>query len=96
MSSQESRRPRDVPPFLRRIAALLEPGGAFLLGVDLVKDKRVLEAAYDSSGNVLKFAADLEQHCEGGNPALFGSIRYNSAVTITPRRTQPRRHSSRR
>ena len=45
----------------------------------------VLEAAYDNSGNVLKFAADLEQHCEGGNPALFGSIRYNSAVTITPR-----------
>ncbi|PYQ21665.1 MAG: L-histidine N(alpha)-methyltransferase [Acidobacteria bacterium] len=44
--------PRDVPPFLRRIAALLEPGGAFLLGVDLVKDKRVLEAAYDDAAGV--------------------------------------------
>ena len=32
--------------------ALLEPGGAFLLGVDLVKDKRVLEAAYDDAAGV--------------------------------------------
>lgn len=40
----------------------------------------VLSAAYDSSGNVLRFAADFEQHCEGGGPALNGSVRYKSPL----------------
>jgi large repetitive protein len=40
----------------------------------------VLEAEYGSSGDLLRFAADFEQHCEGGDPALFGSVRYRSAV----------------
>ena len=44
--------PRDVPPFLGRVAGLLEPGDAFLLGVDLVKDKRELEAAYNDAAGV--------------------------------------------
>jgi L-histidine N-alpha-methyltransferase len=44
--------PRDVPPFLSRIAGLLQEGDAFLLGVDLVKDKRVLEAAYNDAAGV--------------------------------------------
>jgi L-histidine Nalpha-methyltransferase len=44
--------PRDVPAFLARVAGLLEAGDAFLLGVDLVKDKRVLEAAYDDAQGV--------------------------------------------
>jgi hypothetical protein len=38
----------------------------------------VLEATYGPSGEVLTFAADFEQHCEGGGPALSGSIRYNA------------------
>lgn len=43
----------------------------------------VLEAVYDASTNeVLKFAVDFEQHCEGGAPALFGAIRYNSDVPL--------------
>jgi hypothetical protein len=37
----------------------------------------VLEATYGPSGEVLTFAADFEQHCDGG-PALTGSIRYNA------------------
>ena len=44
--------PRDVPPFLSRVAGLLRDGDAFLLGVDLVKDKRVLEAAYNDAAGV--------------------------------------------
>lgn len=35
--------------FLRRIAALLEPGDRILLGTDLVKDSARLEAAYNDS-----------------------------------------------
>jgi hypothetical protein len=42
----------------------------------------VREASIDSAGRVLAFAADFEQHCENMTPALFGAIRYNSAVPL--------------
>ncbi len=38
----------------------------------------VFEVSYGPSGEVLTFAADFEQHCEGLGPALSGSIRYNA------------------
>ena len=38
--------------FLRRVAGLLGQGDALLLGTDLVKDVRVLEAAYDDAAGV--------------------------------------------
>jgi len=44
--------PREVPPLLRRVAAVLEPGDGFLLGLDLVKDVERLEAAYDDAAGV--------------------------------------------
>jgi len=44
--------PGEVPALLCRIAGLLEGGGAFLLGVDLVKDIRVLESAYNDAAGV--------------------------------------------
>jgi L-histidine N-alpha-methyltransferase len=54
--------PDDVPPFLRRVAGLLGEGDAFLLGVDLVKDKRVLEAAYnDAAGVTARFNRNILQ-----------------------------------
>lgn len=40
-------RPHQARAFLRRAARLLGPGGRLLVGVDLVKDPQVLEAAYD-------------------------------------------------
>ncbi len=45
----------------------------------------VIDATYDPSGNVVSFAADFEQHCEGSTPALYGAIRINSSLPITPR-----------
>lgn len=43
----------------------------------------VLEATYDAiSGEVISFAVDFEQHCEGAPPALFGSIRINSDIPL--------------
>lgn len=47
---------------------------------------QVLELAYDNEGNILRFAANFEQHSEGGKPALYGQIRYNSAVPLPPPR----------
>ena len=38
----------------------------------------VLEAVYGPGGEVERFAAEFEQHCEGGDPALFGRILFNS------------------
>lgn len=38
--------------FLRSVASLLEPSGHALVGVDLMKDPRVLEEAYDDSAGV--------------------------------------------
>lgn len=43
----------------------------------------VLEAVYDAAnGDVVSFAADFEQNCEGQAPVLSGSIRYNSGVPL--------------
>jgi hypothetical protein len=42
----------------------------------------VLEAVYAGNGDVVRFAANFEQHCEGFTPALFGEIRVNSAVPL--------------
>lgn len=38
--------------FLARLASLLEPGDAILLGTDLVKERQRLEAAYDDSQGI--------------------------------------------
>ena len=45
----------------------------------------VLEAEYDvQTGEVVRFAADFEQHCESPlAPALLGAIRYDSDVPVS-------------
>jgi L-histidine Nalpha-methyltransferase len=54
--------PRDVPAFLARVAGLLEAGDGFFVGVDLIKDKRVLEAAYnDAAGVTARFNRNILQ-----------------------------------
>ncbi|HJY79007.1 MAG TPA: PKD domain-containing protein, partial [Burkholderiales bacterium] len=42
----------------------------------------VHEAVYGPAGEVLSFAIDLEHHCEGFPPALWGVLRYNSQVPL--------------
>jgi dimethylhistidine N-methyltransferase/glutamate--cysteine ligase len=37
---------------LKRVAAAMQPGDRFLMGADLVKDRAVLEAAYNDSRNI--------------------------------------------
>lgn len=44
--------PTDAARFLRRVAALLGPGGRLLIGVDLRKDTARLEAAYNDAAGV--------------------------------------------
>ncbi|MEN8181315.1 MAG: L-histidine N(alpha)-methyltransferase [Myxococcota bacterium] len=44
--------PPEVVAFLARIAALVGPGGGLIIGVDLLKDSRTLQAAYDDAQGV--------------------------------------------
>jgi len=44
--------PAEAVTFLRRARTTLRPGARMLLGADLVKDPRVLEAAYDDAAGV--------------------------------------------
>ena len=44
--------PAQATEFLRHAARLLGPGAHFIVGIDLVKDERVLEAAYDDAAGV--------------------------------------------
>jgi hypothetical protein len=41
-------------------------------------------AAFDSALRVLRFDASFEQHCEGGDPALFGSFTYDASPVPEP------------
>ncbi len=45
----------------------------------------VTDFALNTDGTIARLAIDFEQHCEGAPPALYGSFRYNSAVTAVPR-----------
>ena len=52
--------PAEMDKFLRQVEAALRPGDAFLLGIDLVKDVSVLEAAYnDAAGVTERFTLNL-------------------------------------
>jgi len=44
----------------------------------------VLEVVYGLTGEVERFAATFEQHCEGMEPALTGSILFNSTLQGPP------------
>lgn len=45
----------------------------------------VSEVVFAVDGSITRLAIDFEQHCEGFPPALFGSLRFNSSVTVVPR-----------
>lgn len=55
--------PQDCEIFLQQIAAALETGNYFLLGIDLQKPKSILEAAYnDSQGITAAFNLNMLRH----------------------------------
>lgn len=43
----------------------------------------VHEVVFGSGGTVESFWATFEQHCEGGDPALYGDVRFNAGVVAT-------------
>jgi hypothetical protein len=51
---------------------------------ELTGQFEVLEVVYSPAGDVERFAATFEQHCEGMEPALTGSILINSTLPGPP------------
>jgi L-histidine N-alpha-methyltransferase len=75
-------RPAPRRAFLARIATLMYPGDRFLLGTDLVKDRRRLEAAYnDAAGVTAEFNKNvlnvLNRELQGDfEPELFEHVAF--------------------
>jgi len=44
--------PKDAVDFLTSIAKMVESGGFLLIGVDLIKDKNILQSAYNDTANI--------------------------------------------
>ncbi len=64
--------PDEAVAFLNNVAQLVGPGGGLLIGVDLKKDKAVLEAAYDDAAGVsADFALNLLHRINGELGADF-------------------------
>jgi dimethylhistidine N-methyltransferase len=64
--------PEGATAFLRRASAMLGPGGAFILGADLLKDPKRLHAAYnDSAGVTADFNRNILRHLNDAYGASF-------------------------
>src|SRR5438876_1906094 len=69
--------PSEALEFLRRIANVAGRGGGLLIGVDLQKDQRVIEAAYnDSAGVTAQFNLNLLEHINREVGADFDLIQW--------------------
>ena len=79
--------PEEMAWFLERLAAQLLPGDCFLVGVDLVKDPRVLEAAYnDAQGVTAAFNVNILDHINRELNADFDTSRFMHVAFWNPRR----------
>ncbi len=72
----------EVSSFLKNVAAMLNPGDRFLLGLDMVKPVEILEAAYNDSQNVTaEFNKNMlhvvnRELRAGFNPADFDHVAF--------------------
>jgi dimethylhistidine N-methyltransferase len=69
--------PEEAEAFLRRIAKLIGHGGGLVIGVDLKKDRTVLERAYDDAAGVTaEFNLNILRHINGALGADFDLSRF--------------------
>jgi L-histidine N-alpha-methyltransferase len=79
--------PAAAAAFLRRLAARLRPGDYFLLGTDLVKDRRRLEAAYnDAAGVTAEFNKNVLQVLNAELGADFDPTAFDHRAFWDPER----------
>ena len=78
--------PDEAVQFLRRIANVCRGGGGLLIGVDLKKDRQVLEAAYnDSAGVTAKFNLNLLQRINRELGADFDLDQWRHRAIYNPK-----------
>jgi L-histidine N-alpha-methyltransferase len=78
---------RELPVFLRAVAAGLAVGDAFLLGVDLVKDPARLHAAYnDAAGITAEFNRNMLRAVNAGLGADFQPDAFEHVAFYDPER----------
>jgi uncharacterized SAM-dependent methyltransferase len=85
--------PASACRLLQRIAAIVGPGGRLLIGVDQVKDERVLHAAYnDAQGVTAAFNLNLLTRINRELGADFDLARFR-APRLLQRRRKPHRNA---
>ena len=84
-------KPEGAVEFLQSVAELVGPGGYLLIGVDLKKDKAILEAAYDDDqGVTARFNLNLLEHINRELGANFdlGAWRHKALYNETEGRIE--------
>ena len=85
--------PAEAAALLRRVARMLGSGGALVLGVDLVKDPRVLEAAYDDAqGVTAAFNLNALRHINREAPADFNVDAWRHHAFFDPKTSRIEMH----
>ncbi|MEO0661601.1 MAG: L-histidine N(alpha)-methyltransferase [Planctomycetota bacterium] len=85
--------PAEAAALLRRVARMLGSGGALVLGVDLVKDPRVLEAAYDDAqGVTAAFNLNALRHINREAPADFDDDAWRHHAFFDPKASRIEMH----
>ncbi len=77
--------PQDVPAFFRSAASILAPGDAVLVGLDLVKDRTRLEAAYnDARGVTAEFNRNILRVMNARLGADFDAAAFDHVAFYDP------------
>ena len=85
--------PREALAFLRRLAALVGPGGGLLIGADLKKDPARLHAAYnDADGVTAAFNLNLLVRINRELAADFDTSRFSHYAFFNPSRGRIEMH----
>ncbi len=85
--------PQEALAFLRRLHVACDSGGGLLIGVDLIKDKAILEAAYDDGlGVTAAFNLNLLRHLNTLLDADFDIRAWRHLALFNPARSRIEMH----
>ena len=85
--------PKDAEAFLLRVSRMLGPGGALVLGVDLLKDPVRLHDAYnDAAGVTAEFNRNILQHLNEKHGANFDLDRWYHYALFDPKSSRIEMH----
>lgn len=92
-SSMGNFTPEQASDFLRRVRSTLGEGGYFLLGVDLLKDETILQAAYDDSqGVTAAFNKNVLRHLNRTLDGEFNEDRFEHKIIVNHQHSRVEMH----